>query len=150
MFCRNCGKDLPPEAGVCTQCGVPVGVGNHYCPHCGSQTDEQAVVCVRCGINLRPMGPQPQQPCYGPDGRPYTPKSKLAAGLLGILLGSLGIHNFYLGFTNRGIAQILLTTVGWIICGLGPAVAAIWGLVEGIQIFTGTIHQDSNGNELGE
>ena len=29
-------------------------------------------------------------------------KEKLVAGLLGILLGSLGIHKFYLGYTKEG------------------------------------------------
>ena len=36
-------------------------------------------------------------------------KSKMAAGLLGIFLGSLGIHNFYLGYTGKAVAQLLIT-----------------------------------------
>lgn len=47
-------------------------------------------------------------------------KSKLAAGLLGIFLGGLGVHNFYLGNTGKAVAQLLLTLVGWILLGLGP------------------------------
>lgn len=54
-------------------------------------------------------------------------KSKLVAGLLGIFLGSLGIHNFYLGFTKRAIIQIVVSVVT---CGAG----GIWGFVEGILI----------------
>lgn len=61
-------------------------------------------------------------------------KSKLAAGLLGIFLGGLGVHNFYLGNTGKAVAQLLLTLVGWILLGLGPIAAAIWGFVEGIII----------------
>ena len=53
-------------------------------------------------------------------------KSKLAAGLLGIFLGGLGVHNFYLGNTGKAVAQLLLTLVGWILLGLGPIAAAIW------------------------
>ena len=50
----------------------------------------------------------------------------MTAGLLGIFLGGLGIHNFYLGYTGKAIAQIALS-----ICfGAG----AIWGLIEGIMI----------------
>lgn len=79
---------------------------------------------------------------------PNNQKSKLAAGLLGIFLGGLGIHNFYLGYTGKGIAQILLTLVGWCLCGIGPIVAAIWGLVEGVLILTGNISEDGKGQPL--
>lgn len=79
-------------------------------------------------------------------------KSKLAAGLLGIFLGGLGIHNFYLGRTGKGIAQVLLGTVGILLLFLGPIVSGIWGLIEGILILTSKTgsswHQDANGNEL--
>lgn len=141
MFCRNCGNELLPNAVVCTHCGVPVGQGIHFCPHCAAPSDDLAVVCVRCGC---PFGQ------YYANGVPVQRKSKLAAGLLGILLGSLGIHNFYLGNTSRGIIQLLLCTVGSLACGIGPIIAAIWGLVEGIQILTGTINADANGVPLGD
>ena len=62
------------------------------------------------------------------------PKSRLVAGLLGIFLGGLGIHRFYLGYTTIGIVQILLTIfVGIFTFGL----VALWGFVEGIMIFAG-------------
>lgn len=72
-------------------------------------------------------------------------KSKLVAGLLGILLGSLGIHNFYLGFTGKAVAQLLITILS---CGILSVVSAIWGLVEGIQYLTGSLNVDANGNPL--
>lgn len=59
----------------------------------------------------------------------YQPKSRMAAGILGILLGGFGVHNFYLGYTNKAILQIVVTLVT---CGIG----SIWGLVEGILILT--------------
>lgn len=66
----------------------------------------------------------------------------MTAGLLGIFLGGLGIHNFYLGYTGKAIAQIVLS-----LCfGAG----AIWGLIEGIMILTGTINKDANGVPLKE
>ncbi|MCQ2979575.1 MAG: TM2 domain-containing protein, partial [Clostridia bacterium] len=77
-----------------------------------------------------------------------TRKSKLAAGLLGIFLGSLGIHNFYLGYQDKAITQLLLTLIGWIVCGLGPIVASIWGLVEGIIILAQDDYKDAKGNLL--
>ncbi|WP_312640790.1 zinc ribbon domain-containing protein [Hydrogenoanaerobacterium sp.] len=145
MFCRNCSAALLPNANVCTQCGVPAGQGKHFCPNCDAPTDELAAVCIKCGYSLN----QPYN-TYTVNGVPVQKKSKLAAGLLGILLGALGIHNFYLGYTNRAVAQLLLGTVGSLACGVGPMVSAVWGLVEGIQILTGTINMDANGVPLGD
>lgn len=70
------------------------------------------------------------------------PKSKLVAGLLGIFIGSLGIHNFYLGYTKRAIIQIVATIVT---CGI----AGIWGFVEGIMILMDKyVTVDANGVPL--
>jgi len=54
---------------------------------------------------------------------------KMIAGILAIVIGSLGIHKFVLGYTKEGIIQIILTVVT---CGL----AGIIGLVEGIIYLT--------------
>lgn len=81
----------------------------------------------------QPYGQHPYAQQYGP-----AQKSKLAAGLLGIFLGYLGIHNFYLGNIQRACIQLGLTVVvGWFF-GLGVLAAGIWGLVEGIMILTGS------------
>ena len=76
-------------------------------------------------------------------GQPQgSPKSKIAAGLLGIFLGGWGIHRFYLGYTTMGIIQIVVTLVT---CGFG----SLWGFVEGIMILCGsTITTDAKGNPL--
>jgi len=54
---------------------------------------------------------------------------KLIAGLLGIFLGSLGVHKFYLGYTKEGVIQLVITVVT---CGFG----SILGLIEGILYLT--------------
>ena len=82
---------------------------------------------------------------YGPQPVDPTAKSKLAAGLLGIFLGSLGIHNFYLGYTGKAVAQLLITILT---CGIGGIVTSIWGLIEGIFILTGRINVDAQGKPL--
>ncbi len=93
-----------------------------------------------------------QQPAY--QSQPVYPgqKSKLAAGLFGIFLGALGVHNFYLGYTGKAVAQLLLTLLGWILLGIGPIAAYIWGLVEGILIISSAYgsnwHKDGQGMEL--
>lgn len=128
MFCKNCGKQIDDNAAVCVSCGVAVGNGTNFCPNCGAQTAPGAAVCTQCGVALAQPIPAGEQ------------KSKMAAGLLGIFLGGLGIHNFYLGYTGKGVAQILLS-----FCfGIG----AIWGLIEGILILTGNIDKDAKGIPL--
>jgi len=75
-------------------------------------------------------------------------KSKLAAGLLGIFLGGLGIHRFYLGYTLIGVIQVVLGVAGLFTCGITFIASEIWGLVEGILILTGSINKDAQGNPL--
>ncbi|POH60262.1 TM2 domain-containing protein [Arthrobacter glacialis] len=75
-----------------------------------------------------------QQPAYN---MPYgtEQKSKVVAGILGILLGGLGIHNFYLGKTNIALIQLLVSVLSF---GVLYVFMAIWGLVEGILILMGS------------
>ena len=101
-----------------------------------------------------PHSPQYTAAPYAAAPVGQSSKSKLAAGLLGIFLGGLGVHNFYLGNTGKAVAQLLLTLVGWILLGLGPIAAAIWGFVEGIIILCSKPgspwHKDANGYELSD
>ncbi|GAA0913677.1 hypothetical protein Vau01_027700 [Virgisporangium aurantiacum] len=68
---------------------------------------------------------------YPPAGGGYagqvSDKSKLVAGLLGILLGGFGAGRFYTGHTGMAIGQIAAT---WLTCGLG----GLWPLIDGIMI----------------
>lgn len=54
-------------------------------------------------------------------------KNKIVAGILGILLGSFGVHNFYLGAVGAGVVDIAVT---WLTCGLG----GLLPLIEGIML----------------
>jgi TM2 domain-containing membrane protein YozV/ribosomal protein L40E len=157
MFCRNCGVQLSAQAAFCTGCGVGTGTGNRFCYNCGAQADPAAAVCVKCGVALyaAPGAAPAGYPGAVPGGYPGVPpsplKSKLVAGLLGIFLGGLGIHRFYLGYNTIGVIQILVTVVGGIItCGIGWLAGSIWGLVEGILILTGSINKDAQGRPLAE
>lgn len=110
-----------------------------YCPNCGEKIkSNDADVCLNCGKLLNNNNNNPSV-VFG--------KSKIVAGILGIFLGGFGIHNFYLGYSSKGLTQLLLTTVGWIFLGLGPLIAGIWGFIEGIDILLGNT-KDSNGNDL--
>ena len=61
----------------------------------------------------------------------YNPRAsnKLPAGLCGILLGSLGIHKFILGYTGAGLIMLLVT---FLTCGVGGCVMHVIGIIEGI------------------
>lgn len=110
-----------------------------FCQKCGSKLNDNDLFCANCGNNINNVTQNNS-----------NDKSKITAGLLGIFLGYLGIHNFYLGYTGKAISQLILTCIGWILCGLGPIIASIWGLVEGIMILTGSINTDAQGNSLVE
>ena len=137
MYCKNCGNPIDENAAVCTQCGVPKGQGSQFCSNCGTQLAPGAAVCMACGY------------ATAPNGNIAAPgaKSKMVAGLLGIFLGVFGVHNFYLGYTGKAIAQLLISVLS---CGFLALVSEIWGLIEGIMILSGSINTDGNGNPLGE
>jgi TM2 domain-containing membrane protein YozV len=61
------------------------------------------------------------------DGKPAGAEKKVVAGILGILLGGLGVHKFYLGYTKEGIIQLLLG----LLC-----IGSVIGFVEGIIYLT--------------
>ena len=61
--------------------------------------------------------------------KPAGAEKKVVAGILGILLGGLAIHKFYLGYTKEGVIQLIISVCT---CGLG----GIIGLIEGIIYLT--------------
>lgn len=157
MYCKNCGKEYTNGMVSCPNCGTPSGAGSQFCPSCGIQTPPNTNVCTRCGTQLRQgqyqqgqnvninVTPGPIPPVYDP----LMQKSKVAAGLLGIFLGALGVHNFYLGYTTKAVVQIILSIVGGLFtCGIATVAVEIWGLVEGILILTGSINVDGRGIPL--
>ncbi|MDP7015823.1 MAG: TM2 domain-containing protein, partial [Pirellulaceae bacterium] len=56
-------------------------------------------------------------------------KTKVVAGILGILLGPLGIHHFYLGSTTLGIIYLCVTILS---CSFAAPLVGVLALVEGI------------------
>lgn len=57
-------------------------------------------------------------------------KSKIVAYLLWLLLGGLGLHRFYLGYTGSGIAMIALMIVGLFTGGILLIPLIIWVLID--------------------
>jgi TM2 domain-containing membrane protein YozV len=58
--------------------------------------------------------------------KPAGAEKKVVAGILGILLGGLAIHKFYLGYTKEGIIQIIITLCT---CGFGGLIGFIEGII---------------------
>jgi len=124
MYCRNCGKEVHPQAVACPGCGVPPWLEKKFCPGCGAATEPNQVLCTQCGTAL--------------DLAAATGgKNKVAAGLLAILLGWLGIHKFYLGYNKEGVVLLLVSLLGGVVtCGMATSVVTLLSLVEGIIYLT--------------
>ncbi|MBO5371702.1 MAG: TM2 domain-containing protein [Lachnospiraceae bacterium] len=140
-YCKHCGETYgTDQAVVCVKCGAPKGKGNNFCQNCGRAVPQNAAICMNCGVALE-------------EAADANAKSKIVAGLLGIFLGHLGVHNFYLGYTNKAVIQLVLSIVGYVLTCLGigvflVAAAGIWGLIEGIMILVGNINVDGQGKKL--
>jgi TM2 domain-containing membrane protein YozV len=123
MFCRNCGNQLDDRAIACTKCGLDPRGGTSFCPNCGKATAGNAIVCLSCGVATAKA--------WGAND-PRAGK-KIAAGVCAIVLGSLGIHKFILGYTGAGLIMLLATVCT---CGLAVPLTHLIGLIEGIIYLT--------------
>lgn len=63
---------------------------------------------------------------------PPQDNKRIAAGILAILLGPLGIHKFYLGYNTEGFLYLLIS-----ICTCG-VLSSLFGIIEGIIYLTKT------------
>lgn len=116
---------------VCPQCGAPIDPGATECRFCGEKLVVQQVQQPQ-PQTVYVQQPQPQvviqqaapQQVYMTGINPSWPiKSKIAAGLLGIFLGGIGVHKFYMGKIGMGILYLLFCWTG---------IPAIVGFIEGI------------------
>ena len=130
-----------------------------FCTKCGAQNEDYSQTCLHCQAPLPAIGAQqagyqaqadyqqPYQPTYQPI-QPPTPMygqmamqdwkqmgadKKIAAGICGILIGSLGIHKFVLGYQTEGIIMLLVSLLS---CGMLAPVMSVIGIVEGIMYLT--------------
>jgi len=51
---------------------------------------------------------------------------RVLAGVLAILIGSLGVHKFILGYTKEGVIQLILTFIS---CGILSIIPLIEGII---------------------
>ncbi|MBO5200855.1 MAG: TM2 domain-containing protein [Clostridia bacterium] len=111
MFCKNCGEQMNDNQAICLKCGVKTGVGNAFCANCGQPVDANASVCLSCGVEVKKAGAEGD----------LAGKDKIVIILVCLFLGGLGIHNFMMGETKKGVAKIIAS----FICGLGGILALI-------------------------
>jgi TM2 domain-containing membrane protein YozV len=64
-------------------------------------------------------------------------KNKMTYVMLGVLLGSLGAHNFYAGYKKKGITQLCITILT---LGYGAPMSWIWAIIDVL-----TVEKDSGG-----
>lgn len=117
----------------CTQCGAPLDSMAKACKFCGLE------VAIQPSYQATPVPPPQYAPQYIPQYAAaaavpqvfalsdHTNKSKTTAGILGILLGGIGAHKFYLRKPGMGILYLLFC---W------TYVPAFVGLIEGITYLT--------------
>lgn len=133
MYCSNCGRKLNENDQFCGHCGEKVMQSGQNCPNCGAFVEYPNQICSHCGYQL-PINIK----------KPIIQKSRMIAGILGIFLGGLGVHNFYLGYSSKGFIQVCLFLSGFLTFGLTSLVASLWGFVEGILLLSGTIYRDGD------
>lgn len=118
----------------CPQCGAPIDPNATECKFCGEKLAVQQVQQQSQQAQSQAVYGQPQpqvvinqaapQQVYVSGINPSWPiKSKIAAGLLALFLGGLGIHKFYLGQVGMGILYLLFC---W------TFIPSLVGFIEGI------------------
>ena len=80
---------------------------------------------------------------------------KILAGILAIILGSLGIHKFILGYQKEGFILLAVTLVGWVLTCVGVGIFLVWitgliGLIEGIIYLTKSDEEFYNTYQVGQ
>ncbi len=125
---------------VCPQCGAPIDPMATECKFCGErltvqQTFQQSQPqqpYMQQQVYQQPYAQQPQvviqqvapQPVYVLGINPAWPiKNKIVAGVLGIFLGGIGVHKFYLGKIGMGILYL---------CFCWTGIPSLVGFIEGI------------------
>jgi TM2 domain-containing membrane protein YozV/ribosomal protein L40E len=98
---------------------VEGGMREHkFCVACGEKLDFLAETCPKCGVR------QPRFPGAQVQG---GISRRIAAALFAILLGTFGVHKFYLGKIGMGILYLLFF---WTV------IPTIVGVIEGIIYLT--------------
>lgn len=109
MFCKNCGEQMNENQAICVKCGVKTGDGNKFCANCGKEIDPAAAYCMNCGVAIKNTSGD------------LAGQDKIVMLLICFFLGGIGIHNFMMGETKKGVFKIIMSFC----CGIGGILALI-------------------------
>lgn len=70
---------------------------------------------------------------------------KIVAGIFALLLGGIGVHKFYLGYTTEGVIQIVLSLITCGIAGIIPFIEGILYLIKTDEEFYQTYQVNKRG-----
>jgi TM2 domain-containing membrane protein YozV len=87
-----------------------------FCRECATEMSREALACPQCGC-----------PTSTRAELTVSPKNRVVAAVLALLLGGLGAHKFYLGKVGLGILYLVFV---W------TFIPAIVALIEGIVYLT--------------
>ena len=133
MFCTRCGANNLDTDRFCRSCSAPLvkpGAAPGQGASSGPAQQSQQENIPYPGYQGYSSHPGYQNSAMAAqDWRALGADKKVAAGILGILVGGLGIHKFVLGYTTEGLIMLLVTVLT---CGIGGIIFTPIGLVEGI------------------
>lgn len=122
--CSECGKQVSDKAARCPNCGNPIATAAkdmNESPNRQNQFFERIERLER-ERSERELN--------------KSNKSRVVFVLLAICLGWLGIHNFYIGRSSKGIKQIIMAIFGLVLCVVGGIgmifffILTIWAIVD--------------------
>lgn len=114
------------------------------CQECGEEIPASSIVCPKC------------------NARCLSARKRNVAAILSICLGLFGVQSFYLYHFKSGSAQLGCTILGAVLLGLGLGGnqtlliigvillvgVFVFGVVEGILLYTKVIGRDAKGKRL--
>lgn len=116
-----------------------------YCKKCGAMLNDEDKFCNICGAQAVNEISNPLVNTTNTtqsNDNAVSDKSRAAAAVLCFFLGGLGIHDFYLGNSSKGITKIILFLTSFLVV---PAIVLIiWVLVDFINILVGSAVDSQN------
>ncbi len=168
-YCPRCGVTLKRDSEThkptskstrCNYCGGGLKRHQRTCKHCGR--DQDAIQTPREFDLPYERDPSQLEPASIKVDETYETsnlkdvlrprpayqlrRSRTLAAVLAFFLGGFGVHNFYLGRSGRGLAQLFLGTFG--LLSFLFVVAWVWAWVEAVMLLLGIIRTDGYGRLL--
>ena len=133
--CPFCAEKISVFAKKCRYCGELIDPTLRMMTEMKNESKTAVNIVSGPAVKIVPLGNNVSSTAVE-----VSPKQRITYILLGIFLGGLGIHNFYAGYSGRGVAQLLISLlIGWLVL---PLIAVwIWVIIE-----VCTVNKDAEGN----